>query len=234
MYTREALEYVRDILSSIPPNTTNRIDRLIRDHIAAVYHAYKQYGVFNRARELGIDARDLMQEGVISLIKAAENYKKEKGGKFIVFLTSAAVYNARRYIQYKGTMQATLTYSPRNSSNKKVFLEGSYLDENSSYDEPATLAEVLEDHREERIGEKDERDYLVETVRKAVMSLPIREKAVVMIRDGIYSDRDGERAPKLKDIARCMDVSPERVRQIRVRAMKRLKDKKKLIELIKI
>jgi RNA polymerase sigma-32 factor len=70
---------------------------------------------------------------------------------------------------------------------------------------------------EELLGVVDEQEFVVRTVRSVIDSLPAKEKTVIELRyltDGKYGT--------FRDIGKMMNLSAERVRQIELRARKRV------------
>ncbi len=224
------------------------LNKLIKANLRFVVSVSKQY------QNQGLSLPDLINEGNVGLIKAAQRFDETRGFKFI----SYAVWWIRQSILQALAEQARIVRLPLNkigSLNKinKVFSEleqqherepsvleiaqalelstkdvkeslmGSgrhvSMDAPISTDEEANMHEVLFD---EETPEPD-RELLNESLRKEIEStlsmLTYREANIVKL----YFGLNGKYPHTLEEIGERFSLTRERVRQIKEKAIKRLK-----------
>ena len=226
------------------------LEKLTKANLRFVVSVAKQY------QNRGLSLQDLINEGNLGLLKAAEKFDHTKGFKFI----SYAVWWIRQTIQQALLENARLVRLPVNkvNTNNKISkavckLEQEFgrepTDEEISAmvkipedevrismqvftravsmdapiggeDTDSTLYDVLED--EEAIN--PEHELLKESLRKEIMRtltlIPFREADIIKCYFGL-----GEvKQPMLIDeIARRLQLSPERVRQLKEKAIRNLR-----------
>jgi RNA polymerase primary sigma factor len=230
------------------------IEKLAKANLRFVVSVAKQY------QNRGLSLQDLINEGNLGLLKAAEKFDHTKGFKFI----SYAVWWIRQTIQQALLENSRLVRLPVNkvNTNNKINkaiakLEQQFGREPSSeeisemvklpeeeiktsmmvfartvsMDAPiggeetdSTLYDVLED--EEAINPEHEllRDSLQKEILRTLKMIPFREADIIKCYFGL-----GEvKQPMLVDeIARRLDLSPERVRQLREKAIRALRHSSK-------
>jgi RNA polymerase primary sigma factor len=224
------------------------LERLTKANLRFVVSVAKQY------QNQGLSLGDLINEGNLGLIKAAQRFDETRGFKFI----SYAVWWIRQSILQALAEQSRIVRLPLNrvgSLNKisKTFaeLEQRYEREPS----PEELAEVLELATSEVVdtlkvsgrhisvdapfaqGEESSlldvlenesistpdsgllSDSLRKEVQRALATLSQREADVV----ALYFGLNGEQALTLEEIGEKFNLTRERVRQIKEKAIKRLR-----------
>ena len=152
----------------------------------------------------GIDFLDLIQAGNLGLIGAAGRFDVRKGCRLVTY--------AKREIQ--GRVQRARHAEMKHMTRRAV-----------ASDDPDD-GDMLETIRDDRAGMPEE--YVFgqidrETVRRLVDDIGGRAATVLRQRFGF----DGERGRTREQIAGRLGVTPERVRQIEQRALRRMK---KLLE----
>lgn len=226
-------------------------DRLITSNLRFVVSVAKQY------QNQGLSFPDLINEGNIGLIKAAERFDETRGFKFI----SYAVWWIRQSILQALAEQARLVRLPLNKigSINKVNATFTYLEQKLQR-EPSTeeIANHLEistndvkqalkgykrhvsmdaplSNDEERGNMYDvflsgdqtmpDSSLLDESLRQEIKfslaSLHPREADIIRLFYGL----GGESPKSLEEIGKYVGLTKERVRQIRERALKKLKQK---------
>ncbi len=225
------------------------LERLIKSNLRFVVSVSKQY------QNQGLSLPDLINEGNLGLIKAAQRFDETRGFKFI----SYAVWWIRQSILQALAEQARIVRLPLNkigSINKinKTFaeLEQKYERE-PSIQELADAMEIAPDDIKESLKsagrhvsmdaplQQDEegtlydvllskessspdKGLLTESLRKeierALSTLTYREANIIRL----YFGLNGKHQHTLEEIGEEFNLTRERVRQIKEKAIKRLKN----------
>jgi RNA polymerase primary sigma factor len=224
------------------------LEKLTKANLRFVVSVAKQY------QNQGLSLGDLINEGNLGLIKAAQRFDETRGFKFI----SYAVWWIRQSILQALAEQSRIVRLPLNrvgSLNKisKTFsaLEQEFEREPSpeelaevlelttnevvdtmkisgrhvSMDAPFvqgednTLLDVLENNGEGTPDTGLMNDSLRKEVQRALSTLTQREADVI----GLYFGLNGEHPMTLEEIGEQFDLTRERVRQIKEKAIRRLR-----------
>ena len=232
------------------------LDRLVRANLRFVVSVAKQY------QNQGLSLADLINEGNVGLIKAAQRFDETKGFKFI----SYAVWWIRQAILQAVAEQSRMVRLPLNQVGmlSRVKKTASYLEQ--LYQRKPTVKEIADelDMPEDKVETilkinakevsmdapvNDDDDLLfIDTVvpddnndadkeivsetesaaiKRSLSVLNDRERKVIMRYFGLDDDRH---AYTLEEIGYMMDMTRERVRQVKDKALKklRLRSKKSL------
>ena len=224
------------------------LEKLTKANLRFVVSVAKQY------QNQGLSLGDLINEGNLGLIKAAQRFDETRGFKFI----SYAVWWIRQSILQALAEQSRIVRLPLNrvgSLNKisKTFseLEQKYEREPSpeelaevlevttaevvdtmkisgrhvSMDAPFvqgeenSLLDVLENDSEDTPDQGLMTDSLRREVQRALSTLTQRESDVI----ALYFGLNGEHAMTLEEIGEKFNLTRERVRQIKEKAIRRLR-----------
>ena len=224
------------------------LDLLVRANLRFVVSVAKQY------QNQGLSLQDLINEGNVGLIKAAQRFDETRGFKFI----SYAVWWIRQSILQAVAEQARTIRLPLNqvgavSKLKKTvaMLEQEYqrrptteeiakelgiseakvralmgmnmhqisTDAPIDDDEEASFLDVYVDQDSTPTDEAVENESDNSAIQRSLQSLSDKERQVINMYYGIGTVREYS----LDEIALEMGISRERTRQIRDRALKRLK-----------
>ena len=203
----------------------------------------------------GLEYEDLVQEGIMGLITAAEKFKPEKGFRFSTYATwwirqaiedavlrhgdtvkkpsNFKTYSKRLIIatqslrQELGRKPSTVELSRRTGTNLSTIqrllslISGTIsLDTQISDDVDANrYIDVLEDREVVSPLVNSIETELREDLDHALdIALTAKEKGILKLRFGL----DTGRARSLREVGRVFDLSPERIRQIEDRAIKKL------------
>ena len=224
------------------------LEKLTKANLRFVFSVAKQY------QNQGLSLGDLINEGNLGLIKAAQRFDETRGFKFI----SYAVWWIRQSILQALAEQSRIVRLPLNrvGSLNKISKTFSELEQKFEREpSPEELAEVLEVSASEVVdtmkisgrhvsmdapfvqGEEnslldvlendgDEKpddglmnDSLRKEVQRALSTLTSREADVITL----YFGLNGEHAMTLEEIGEKFNLTRERVRQIKEKAIRRLR-----------
>ena len=266
--TKESIEkYLEEIgnFSPLPPaqeiELAGRIHKgdslaledLVKANLRFVISVAKEY------QGQGLPLQDLVSEGNLGLIKAAQRFDETRGFKFI----SYAVWWIRQSILQALAEQSRVVRLPLNrvgainkvgraleSLEKRYGREPSMgeiadkmemtsfdvadviktsarhlsLDEPFKEDEGNSLLDVLRSDRYEPPDGQLMRDSLREEIEKVLHTLKPREAEIVKL----YFGLDGDRPLTLEEIGEYFELTRERVRQIKEKALRRLRHRSRL------
>lgn len=238
----EELDYSR----RIEKGEHDALNSLINANLRLVVKIAKAYV----STDMGL--MDLIQEGNLGLIKAAEKYDYRKEVRFSTYASwwikqsiSRAITNKRRAIRLPHRKEEALKRLQKISEEfSQEYFRQPTIEELAAYtsmDErevssvldlasttvsldseinmnSGTLLDVLEDNSYSPDGELV-RKSLKEDTRRFLDILREREKTILMYRFAF----DGDKKFTLKMIGEKMGISPETVRQIEMRALKKLR-----------
>lgn len=224
------------------------LDKLVRANLRFVVSVAKQY------QNQGLSLQDLINEGNLGLVKAAQRFDETRGFKFI----SYAVWWIRQSILQAVAEQARVIRLPMNQVGalakvkKAVALLEQQLERRPTVKEVAEAIGMPEDKVEQLLNlnsrtvstdapldDEDDANFLdvyvaddgvqtdtaveQESTSKAIRSsldmLNEKERSIVCMYFGLGTSREYT----LEEIAMKLNISRERTRQIRDRALKRLK-----------
>lgn len=224
------------------------LEKLTKANLRFVVSVSKQY------QNQGLSLPDLINEGNLGLIKAAQRFDETRGFKFI----SYAVWWIRQSILQALAEQSRIVRLPLNKIGAINKINKAYakleqkFERQPNHDEIAELLECSENEVKESIknsgrhvsmdaplvqdednnmydvlrnddGPTPETELLYESLRKeidrAVSTLTPREADVVKL----YFGLDGGHPMTLEEIGEKFDLTRERVRQIKEKAIRRLK-----------
>lgn len=225
------------------------LDALTKANLRFVVSVAKQF------QNQGLSLGDLINEGNLGLIKAAQRFDETRGFKFI----SYAVWWVRQSIMQAIADQSRIVRLPLNRVGSLSKISKAYRDLEQEYERKPTTTELagILDMTQEDVayamqisgrhvsmdapfsGDDDKnslmdvlpnddqpspdttlmRESLKKEVENALSTLSEKEAKVLRLYFGI----DGERSATLEEIGEKFDLTRERVRQIKEKALRRLK-----------
>ena len=234
-----------DLAKKIKQGDQIALETLTKANLRFVVSVAKQY------QNQGLSLSDLINEGNLGLIKAAQRFDETRGFKFI----SYAVWWIRQSILQALAEQGRLVRLPQNKIGTYNKANKAYMAFEQEHErEPSTeeLAELLEMseteinnifqsntrhtsldapvHEAEDVAMGDlleggddtdddvMKDSLRNEIRRVLKSLSPREAEIV----NAYFGLDGENGVTIEQIGQKYDLTKERIRQIKERAIKRL------------
>ncbi len=187
----------------------NDINQLVSENLNYVKSVANQY------RSKGVDFEDLVSEGYMAMVNAAQKYDATKGAKFVAYagpfirkaMEQAIEQQAALYRIPKGERK----FMPR-SAEKAVSIDAP-LSMNNQY----TLLDILTNKDIEMADDNAMFKQMLTDLDKCVSVLDDREQEVIRKFYGI-----GIAHVTLAEIAEDMNLKRERVRQIRDKALRKM------------
>lgn len=230
----------------------NALEKLVTANLRFVVSVAKQY------QNYGISLNDLINEGNIGLIRAAQKFDETKGFKFISYAVWWIRQNIQNAIQDQGRIvripanrsglllrikRATDSFYQLNNREPDAYELADMLEKTEREVKGALAAKVSQFSFDEPVSDEDSTTKMdlfnsgeennistnvnVDSLRKEVKGLLTRlneqEKTVIIDFFGISTNEPRT----LSEIAGKMDISKERVRQIKSKALKKLNRSKK-------
>ncbi len=221
-------------------------DRMVTANLRLVIAVARRY------QGMGLSLLDLIQEGVLGLIRAVDKYDWRRGFKFSTYATWWIRQGIQRALASK-TREIRIPENVVELERRVLRVErelSAALGREPTEDEIATAADILPERLERLrgvaravtsldrpVGPAEETplgDLLPaggagpeeivtvnlgeEKLREAVSALPGLERQVVALRYGM----DGGEPRSLRDVARLLGLSAQRVRRIEIAALERL------------
>ena len=208
-------------------------DHMVRANLRLVVSIARRYD----RNELQL--ADLIQEGNLGLMHAAQKYDFEKGFKFSTYATwwirqsmTRAMADQGRNIRIPGHMMEVVNRVHRAERELMAELERDPTPEEVAERSGLSVEKLLEVMQlslstmslDAPVGsetEDPERRQLGETVEKVLLDLPEREQEIVAMRFGI--GKYNGQPHTLEEVAKSMKVTRERVRQIEQKTLARLR-----------
>ncbi|KPJ62681.1 RNA polymerase subunit sigma [candidate division WOR-1 bacterium DG_54_3] len=216
-----------ELAKRIKEGDQDALERLTKANLRFVVSVAKQY------QNQGLSLADLINEGNIGLIKAAKRFDETRGFKFI----SYAVWWIRQAIHKIGKISSSLEQeygrepSPSEiarelelsavevSDTLKISNSHLSLDAPFSTSEDNSLMDVLEDEFQPAPDEALLDESLRLEIERALDTLSRREAEVI----NLYFGLNHEKALTLEEIGARFNLTRERVRQIKEKAIRRLR-----------
>jgi RNA polymerase primary sigma factor len=225
-----------DLAKRIHKGDLNARDRLINANLRFVVSVSKQY------QHQGLSLPDMINEGNLGLIKAAERFDETRGFKFI----SYAVWWIRQSIMQALAEQSRIVRLPINrighikyerepttleisqalelapaDVKKAIKNSGRYIsmDAPLSDDDGGNMYDVFLSEDTPSPDKKLLTDSLCKEIERSLSTLTHREAEVIRL----YFGLNGKHSHTLEEIGEEFNITRERIRQIKEKGIKRLK-----------
>ena len=213
----------RDLAKKIQQGDSRALNRLVEANLRFVVSIASQY------KGKGLQMDDLVSEGNIGLMKAASRFNPDKGTRFV----SYAVVHVRQQIEKAIDQQTGLYQIPKDVKNEMAARQQSRpmsVDAPLGHRTNMSLLSVLVNQDAPFADERIHSEAIEDAVEFALGSLDERESRVVNAFFGINQEHE-----TMAEIAEDMDLKRERIRQIRDKAVRKLRKayKNRLRELSK-
>ena len=185
------------------------IDRLIAANLAYVVHIAKEF------RGRGVPFEDLMAEGCVGLLKAIRHYRPENGTRFMTYASFWVRKEILAALSYLTQTVHVPRYAREHGYNAPRLLR---LDVPQHSEGQTSLANRLRHHDPLPVDTLIQGGQ-VKRLRRLLLRLEPRDQAVLAWRYGL----GGQPEQTLGEIAKRLGLSRERVRQIEVSALARLR-----------
>lgn len=201
----------RELSEKILAGDQRALSKLVEANLKFVVSIARQY------KGKGVDMEDLVSEGNIGLMKAASKFDATKGVRFVNY---AVVYV--RQAMEKAIDRELIAAAPTDSA---ASIEGSApashprsLDAPLGHRANVSLLSVLVNQDAPLADERVHSEAIEESVEYALGVLDERESKVVNAFFGISQERE-----TMAEIAEDLDLKRERIRQIRDKAVRKLR-----------
>ena len=204
-------EQERELSEQIRQGNERAVNRLVEANLRFVVTIANQY------KGKGLSMEDMVSEGNFGLMKAARKFDASKGTRFVNF----AVVYVRQQIEKAIEQQAGLYKMPRDVSRELVARQQSKplsVDAPLGHSNNVSLLSVLVNQDAPLADERVHSEAIEVAVEYALQSLNERESRVVNAFFGIDQERE-----TMQEIAEDMELKRERVRQIRNKALRKLR-----------
>ena len=204
-------EEERELSRKIRQGDQRALSRLVEANLKFVVVVARQY------KGNGLAMEDLVSEGNIGLMKAATKFDGEKGVRFVSF----AAGHVRRQIEKAISQQAGLYQVPKDALDDSAAHQQSKplsVDAPLGHRTNTSLLSVLVNPDAPMADERVHSEAIENAIEFALLSLNQRESKVINAYFGIMQEHE-----TMAEIAEDLDLKRERVRQIRDKAVRKLR-----------
>lgn len=201
----------RELSEKILKGDQRALSKLVEANLRFVVTIARQY------RGQGVEMEDLVSEGNMGLMKAAAKFDASKGVRFVNY----AVVHVRQQIEKAIAQQSGLYQVPKDVKYDEVARQQSMplsVDAPLGHRTNMSLLSVLVNQDAPLADERVHSEVIEDAVEFALGSLDKRETKVINSYFGI-----GQEHETMAEIAEDLELKRERVRQIRDKAIRKLR-----------
>lgn len=202
---------------------------LVRDKIVKAYSRLVLHVVL-KYKNVGVALEDLISSGYCGLIRAVELFDPKRGNRFITFAiwwiraaVQSMIEQDKNLIAIPWNKRVAINKAKKNAAKDESLAKYDTINKNIvSFESPAfdnsknTIADVVKDENAFDVASKTDTDLLVNGLLACCSN---DEQQVMREIFGIGCDKQNT----LRDVAKHMDCSHSRVRQLRDQALRRIK-----------
>lgn len=209
-----SFEEEQKLIKKAKKNNLKAKNTILTSNLKFVFDVAKKY------KGCGVDLNDLISEGNMGLTKAIDKFDESRNVKFITY----AVWWIRQSIQeYIKKRQISESYEVRDELNELIQDGG--LSEDDEDDEHLIRIDVLASNENE--DSKKEIDINQQNiVGNLLVKLNERERQIVECYFGLNNNDE----MTLEEIGEILKISKERVRQIKLSALRKLRSEILMVE----
>lgn len=211
---RESLlsaEEERQLSEKISKGDKRALNKLVEANLRFVVSIASQY------KGKGLQMEDLVSEGNLGLMKAAGKFDASKGTRFVHY----AVVHIRQQIEKAIELQSGLYKVPKDVKDMAAARQQSFplsVDAPMGHRTNMSLLSVLVNQDAPLADERVHSEAIEEAIEYALGLLDERESKVVNAFFGINQEHE-----TMAEIAEDMDLKRERIRQIRDKAVRKIR-----------
>ena len=196
----------RQLAERIAKGDERALSKLIEANLKFVVTIARQY------KGKGVDMEDLVSEGNIGLMKAAAKFDASKGVRFVNF---AVVYIRQAIDQQGGLYQVPKDVKQEVARQQSQAVS---VDAPLGHRTNMSLLSVLVNKDAPLADERVHSEAIEDAIEFALGTLDARERRIINAFFGINQEHE-----TMAEIAEDMDIKRERVRQIRDKAVRKLR-----------
>jgi len=188
------------------------LSHLLENHIKMIY------SIANNYYYLGLNKDELFVEGAMGLISAVDKFDIEKGKNFSTFVYYWIRHSIQDFIRKAMTLKRRLVFRSMENHDGSSFIE-KIIRPVMSLDDANFLQEISDKNNlAENVETKMQNEEIKNSLENAISFLNTREKKI--IKDRWLKDKK----TNFRTLGLELGISPERVRQIEISAMKKMKN----------